>query len=349
MWQRFKDDFRLSVMMLLGACAVFGITPFAILRFYQHNTAAGMADITVLTLIILTNIYAWRTGDTRRAGPALALFTCTGAVVVSAILGDFGVFWMFPALLVSFFLARPTHAVAINATALMVLALYGKPFPTLQHLYSFMATAIIVSVCSWIFAIRHESQRQMLEELASRDALTGAHNRRSMEEALRLATESFARVGTPQALVMIDLDHFKQINDSWGHAEGDAVLVECARLLRDHTRASDLLFRFGGEEFVLLMPGISPAGVRSVVTTLHRVISENLTSPGGPVTASFGVAMLLPGESWQAWLSRADEALYQAKESGRNCIVIDEPEIDFRSLKGSHATTSAQSGKAEAS
>lgn len=330
MTQRLKDDFQLSVMILLSTCAFLGITPFAIYRFYQQNYLAGVVDTLVLISIVSTTVYVWLTGRKKYCAPLLAAIACVGGVVVATVLKDVGVFWMFPPLLVSFFLAPPALAVAINLLSVLAVVVIGVAFPSLEHLYTFVTTAVVVSVCSYIFAVRHEGQRLQLEKLATQDALTGAMNRHAMERALALAVQTSEVMGARYALAMLDLDHFKQINDRHGHIEGDNVLVECANLIREHTREADLLFRFGGEEFVLLMPGIHPAGMRSVISNLHRVIGEQLQTPDSHVTASFGVAMWLPGESWRAWLARADDALYQAKNSGRNCIVIDEAEATDR-------------------
>nr|WP_286173229.1 MULTISPECIES: GGDEF domain-containing protein [Halomonas] len=158
--------------------------------------------------------------------------------------------------------------------------------------------------------------------LARRDPLTGIRNRRSMDDALQLAASTASRTETPYALVMLDLDHFKAINDKHGHGLGDEILVNLARMVERNTRQSDQLFRFGGEEFVLLMPGVDSDGMSAVVQGLRQKIRSTLRSPDGPVTASFGAAHLGADESWEDWLKRADDALYQAKERGRDCVII---------------------------
>ena len=136
------------------------------------------------------------------------------------------------------------------------------------------------------------------------------------------------RTGKPQTLVLLGIDHFKKINDQYGHVLGDDILVDLVTLIDSHTRKYDQLFRFGGEEFVLLLPDLGGADLDTVMTELQRLLRRRLKCPDGAVTISYGVATLQPGESMESWLTRADDALYQAKEGGRDCIVYaDAPAI----------------------
>ncbi|MDR9426256.1 MAG: GGDEF domain-containing protein, partial [Marinobacter sp.] len=173
---------------------------------------------------------------------------------------------------------------------------------------------------------RNRSQRRRLEHLATIDPLTGVKNRRSMDQELVMAAAKAERIGTSYALVLLDLDYFKKINDEYGHVAGDYILTDLVELIESHTRKYDQLFRFGGEEFVLLLPDVQGADLNRVMTNLQQLLRRRLKSPGGPVTISYGVASLQDGESMEHWLTRADDALYQAKEGGRDRIVFaDEP------------------------
>ena len=160
-----------------------------------------------------------------------------------------------------------------------------------------------------------------MEHLATIDPLTGVRNRRSIDQELAWAIANADRSGGIHSIALLDIDHFKQINDRYGHGVGDSVLVEMVALIQQHTRRTDRLFRYGGEEFVLLLPGTGGEGLKKVLNNLQQVLRRYLTHPGGTVTASFGVAQLIAGENVDNWLSRADAALYQAKESGRDCII----------------------------
>ncbi|XOZ32386.1 GGDEF domain-containing protein [Halomonadaceae bacterium KBTZ08] len=328
-FRRLRTDFQLSIITLLGAAALFGIIPFAVYRFMEANYVAGVADSLISFGIIISVIYAWITGDTERTGFVLAVFCCAAGALIGSILPQVGHLWSYPILVASFFLTRPVIAISLNTAMVVAIMIYGTSLASGESFWAYFATATVVSACAFIFAIRNQQQRREMAVLARRDPLTGVRNRRSMDDALQLAVSTASRTATPYALVMLDLDHFKAINDEHGHGLGDDILVNLARMVERNTRQSDQLFRFGGEEFVLLMPGVDHAGMKAVVHGLRQKIRSTLRSPDGPVTASFGAAHLHPNESWEHWLKRTDDALYQAKESGRDCVLIaNDPESD---------------------
>ncbi|WP_244161305.1 GGDEF domain-containing protein [Pseudomonas anguilliseptica] len=122
----------------------------------------------------------------------------------------------------------------------------------------------------------------------------------------------------------MDLDHFKRINDNHGHQAGDQVLVDFVKLIKSSSRKEDRLFRFGGEEFLLLLPNTERAGLLAAAQHLQQQVAQHLHGPGGVVTMSIGGAILRRDEHWESMLQRADERLYRAKNAGRNCIIIDD-------------------------
>jgi diguanylate cyclase (GGDEF)-like protein/PAS domain S-box-containing protein len=157
-----------------------------------------------------------------------------------------------------------------------------------------------------------------LRELATVDALTGAVNRRRFFE---LGDEEIARAdryGGALSLAMIDADHFKRINDTFGHAAGDEALVHIASTLRAGLRRSDTVGRYGGEELALLLPATELAGARLLVDALRAAVASSPREVR--VTVSAGVVERTPGESLASMLRRADAALYRAKADGRNCV-----------------------------
>lgn len=166
-----------------------------------------------------------------------------------------------------------------------------------------------------------------LEKLAMLDPLTGAGNRRHLDQRALVEIEDAERHGAPLALVLFDIDHFKKINDTWGHAAGDAVLRGLVNQVQNELRPRDFLARIGGEEFVLLLPGSGiDDGVRVCERMRCAIGCSTFATPQGDisVTSSFGVAVLARGERLESALARADNALYQAKRAGRNCVVIAE-------------------------
>lgn len=172
-----------------------------------------------------------------------------------------------------------------------------------------------------------QAANQSIAELARTDALTGVPNRRHMEEALDREVARSERQGIPLSLVFVDLDHFKQVNDSLGHDTGDAVLVASARVLGSGLRPYDVVARWGGEEFVVLLPGASAEHARAVAERLRSGLEALIVPPcSRPVTGSFGVARQRRGEAAPALLRRADEAAYRAKQGGRNRVEPELPE-----------------------
>lgn len=166
--------------------------------------------------------------------------------------------------------------------------------------------------------------QRRLANLANTDPLTGAANRRSFMAALETELSRARRHDLPMAVVMLDLDHFKSINDTYGHASGDAVLVNAVRTINDSIRRHDILGRLGGEEFCILLPETDPGGAVEAADKVRRQLAAiSIDSDHGPlqVTASFGVANLTAANaSPDALLHAADEAVYAAKEAGRNRV-----------------------------
>lgn len=162
-----------------------------------------------------------------------------------------------------------------------------------------------------------------LEDVAIRDALTGLFNRRHFMERIDEEIARAERSGRPLHLALIDLDHFKHINDSHGHQAGDQVLRTFAETARQTLRRSDLLARYGGEEFVVLFTDGEAEDIRQVLERLRQALSQHRFngSPEFSVTLSAGMASWHPSDTADTLIQRADEALYQAKHNGRNQLV----------------------------
>lgn len=168
-------------------------------------------------------------------------------------------------------------------------------------------------------------QQMQLDALAREDALTGLPNRRSFEEHMRDAMARSRRSGLPLALMFLDVDYFKTINDSLGHAAGDAVLREFGRRLRQSVRETDMAARYAGDEFVILLEAVSGAAeAQTVAGKVLAAVRPVFELPGRTlqVTTSIGVAMSQPEEEFAALMARADTALYMAKKEGRNRFMM---------------------------
>jgi diguanylate cyclase (GGDEF)-like protein len=171
--------------------------------------------------------------------------------------------------------------------------------------------------------------QEALRQQSTKDALTGIFNRRYLEESLEREIRRAARVDQPVGVVMFDLDHFKNFNDTFGHEAGDSVLRELGAFLSRNVRAEDIPCRFGGEEFVLILPGATLEGARSRAERLRSKVRElTVMHQGksvGMITISVGVgAFPVHGLSVKEVIAAADGALYRAKKDGRDRVVVAE-------------------------
>ena len=169
--------------------------------------------------------------------------------------------------------------------------------------------------------------RATLNQMAMTDQLTGLANRHALFERLDEEYERQKRSGQPLSVAMIDVDHFKSVNDTYGHATGDTVLQQIALHIRSGVRKYDVAARFGGEEFLVLLPNCDLINTQQTAERIRKAIEEQVHAGSGDgqrgITVSMGVASLLPGESKEALIHRADTALYRAKADGRNRVVSE--------------------------
>lgn len=321
------------LLQALCVAVAVAILPFAVYRGLQGQWLLGAIDALLVSLLILAVIYFERSARPELAGWVLAPLYCIGALVMYALQQGAHAFWLFPSVAANFVLL-PLWA-ALGATLLVLIALGVLNALVLDSLSAMAQISLLVSLTllasiTMAFVLEVSRSQQLLSRLVTSDPLTGAGNRRALDEALREAAERFARHGSACTLLMFDLDHFKRVNDDCGHEAGDLVLVRLTRLVDGRRRVTDHLYRFGGEEFVLLLPDTQLAEGAALAEVLRRLLAEQLTSPVGPVTASFGCAQLQTGEAPVDWLARCDRAMYLAKQQGRNRVEVDSPATEAR-------------------
>ncbi len=203
------------------------------------------------------------------------------------------------------------------------------PGRVLLFAYLGLMALVITASMGFILMLKQRADEEN-RSLAMIDALTGIFNRRAFVQRARTECAIAQRNNLPLALLMIDVDHFKAINDRYGHPVGDEVLVRMAQMLGSRLRKQDTLARFGGEEFCALLPGTDEAGALSIAETLRAAIASNVLAHLNPpvfVTISIGVTVRPPSnaafdEDFDCLLSAADAALYQAKHDGRDRAVL---------------------------
>jgi len=222
-------------------------------------------------------------------------------------------------------------------TTSALIVIVGKPISDILDLWRTEAIrigalmmALIVFVLAVTLFLAREIRRRAdaedkLEELATTDSLTGLRNRRKFDEAMEQEWRRATRYRTALSLLMIDADHFKAYNDTYGHQAGDQVLVGIAICISDSVRrAGDCAARYGGEEFAVLLPGHATAQAMTVAETIRRKVQGWSDAASAISTVSVGIASVTPTADmdWHAFVNAADKALYAAKAAGRNCCVL---------------------------
>jgi diguanylate cyclase (GGDEF)-like protein len=195
------------------------------------------------------------------------------------------------------------------------------PDPPLDEQHS---TVLAAAAAMLAVSLKNAELFQAVHENSVRDSLTGCYNRKHALEAIDGELRRSRRSNLPVSLIMFDLDRFKQINDSYGHLCGDAVLADVGQRMNAVLRGSDVKCRYGGEEFLILLPDTTSAGARRVAEMLRTKLADTpvlWNNIAVAVTASFGLTTAAPGDlDVKALIGRADTALYRAKQSGRNCV-----------------------------
>ncbi|WP_028838384.1 GGDEF domain-containing protein [Thermomonas fusca] len=350
---------RLLLLHWLIACVVYVGTAVLLVAGVDQGWmrfGALLGWSSFVTVVLLSGYAAIRSGWSERfADPALTQWQLSmGVIAVNwgyVICGPMRTAALFPLMVVFDFAAYGLRFRQIGwLTLFTVLCLASAvairqwlpawidpaqpPSPLQVDLYNLSMIAVVLPafalVTARLSALRKKlrDQRAQLadalaavERLAVSDELTGLPNRRAMLETLATNTRHARRGLLPVTIAMVDLDHFKRINDTLGHPAGDAVLVGFAELVRQLLREGDVLGRWGGEEFLLVLPGATAAQAQQVLWRLQAAVRDQLLA-GQPVTFSVGVAAHRGSESAETLLSRADAALYEAKHAGRDCVAI---------------------------
>lgn len=291
------------------AVAALVVAMFLVMYFVPELRSSLRTRVITISggYVILDALTGWLLW--RHRAPGLTIYRRATAVVVL-------LFAAFLALRLGYALVSPA----------LTTSFVQDPFQMVAFLMNTMFCFVLtVALALLMFRGKELEMRSM----ARRDALTGLYNRYSLSEFADIEASRAARDGTPLSLVMFDLDDFKELNDRHGHSVGDGVLERVADEIRAGSRETDLAFRIGGEEFLLLLPNTSAGEASRVSERLRKaILGADVPVDGNRVrsSASFGVAQHQTGaETWEETMRRADAALYEAKRAGRNRVELDGP------------------------
>ncbi|RLA55044.1 MAG: hypothetical protein DRQ65_00730 [Gammaproteobacteria bacterium] len=318
-------SFKEILLLLLCAIPAGAVMPFAIMRFRHEQWPAALLDASFVCVLLGLFLHVYFTRETRVPGVVLSLIFMVATLGSIYLLGNGQIYWAFPALTVAFYLLETRYAALLSALSLLAIeAMLWSSTPAATML-TITLTLLTSMLCAYSFAATVNRQRTRLKHLATIDPLTGTGNRRAQNEKLDAVNALFRRAQIPGSILILDIDYFKKINDTYGHIVGDDVLIEMADLIRANTRPTETLYRYGGEEFIVIAEHTDLEGAAQLAEKLRLCIEQKTFVSGIRLTTSFGVAELHRGEGRQGWLGRADEALFRAKNNGRNRVVQGAP------------------------
>lgn len=300
-WHNWQVGLRCLQGLSWGAAAIF---------FHVQGATAAINDLTILAVLISISA-----ASIVNMAPSLRTLAAFCASILILPLAYY--LWLGDALHATF------------AVGLIILLVVEMQFG--WDAYRQFAEGVRQLVLNRKISRQLELRNRQLDELnrqlsiiATQDKLTGLHNRHFIVDQLEQQHEMFVRYGNACCIVLLDIDFFKQVNDRYGHAVGDAVLVAFSRRIEGQLRHGDFFGRYGGEEFMLVLPMTDLEAALQLAQRIRSMLASVplIDQPVAlTVTASFGVAQLNTAESIDDWLSRADQALYRAKENGRNCVM----------------------------
>jgi diguanylate cyclase (GGDEF)-like protein len=331
--------YRERIVYLLTLVSLLVFMPFVVNSHIQGRYALE-ACLLVFVLIVGLDAWAHYRGRKFPIPLYLLLLPVLGGFTLTVLDQHYiGLVWAYPVVALFFFILP--RRMALIAGVITIATIAGLMLATLEFRYTsrVVASLSLVAVLAYIFVTKIESLHRRVLAQSLTDPLTGAYNRRHLSTVLKEAYERSKRGVPLPALLAMDIDHFKRINDQLGHAAGDEVLKALVEVIRARIRTADSLFRTGGEEFVLFLPETSNEGAAIVAEALRQCVAESRLYDDWPVTVSMGVSTLhREGDSVDAWLTRGDKALYHAKQSGRNRVVkSSELPLETRHLQDSAA------------
>lgn len=311
------------IMIAISYGSALAILPFTIFRFAQQDWLIALIDLTMVLGMAALGTFVLIKRTTTYVGMILTILALGGMCFVVYIKGLSVVYWAYPTMIGMYFVMTPRLAVIFcTLTTIIVSAILLKSLDLVVFMAIFISL-LVNNLFAYIFATGMHNQHELLAKLTRLDSLTGAYNRRALDEKLADVFENMKRIPLSMTLIMIDIDHFKGINDNFGHAVGDVALIKLVKLIQGCIRKTDSLYRYGGEEFVVVAQGADINTIKKLSEKLRMKVESVKLIPQRKITISLGVAEYLAGETADHWLDRADTALYKAKENGRNIVYYD--------------------------
>lgn len=319
-------DAYLYILLLLAVI----LTPILIHDLYRGQALlAGVSSL--LLALVLVNILLLSRGRQAFLSPTLLLLLNISFVFLAVSRGQsYSLYWLYPLLVALPVLLRPRRAMVLGVlSGLLIIPLTFRQFDQSNAVVISVSMGLTWLVSAWlVFAVNEQARR--LTDMAITDPLTGAYNRRYLQEQARQAIDAWRRDGQPAAILLMDIDYFKRVNDKFGHSAGDLALQRLVELISGRVRSVDTVCRFGGEEFLVLLHATELEGAMQLARKLRMLVEQAPILAEGGLTISIGVCEVAVAESLDHWFKLADNALYLAKRNGRNRVEHATPESGAR-------------------
>ena len=317
-----ETDFHLKSTFWLSVTAGTLVLPFAYYHLaYQYQGIGIGAVITSVSLYLVAWLCYRRIYKTVYTFIWLTPLTTFFVAYLTDKIGISGTYWCYSTVLLYYFMMSERQAWLSNI--LFILVNLPVVWQILETTEAIRFTVTFLLVCTYSAIFLHVISRQYSEltHQAITDKLTGLHNRMLLQDSLTQAIRQTKRTDTSFTLIIMDIDHFKKINDELGHDTGDQVLIQLGAFLKSFFRESDKVFRIGGEEFLILAYNTDEADCVNIAEKLRTKIENLPLIPDRKVTVSIGVAGLGSAKDWKQWMKACDQNLYEAKHNGRNRVV----------------------------
>jgi len=324
-----KRSLQDTLILFGSGMTLLIILPFMLYRLINGDYYLGTLDLIISGALIALFIQAWYSIQIENLNIIITVFFMSAALGVINLKISEMIFWAYPAIIATFFLLKSHYAGLINSVfigAVISISFAYGPYPI-----SLYTSLLLVGIFGFIISIRSEQQTKKLRQLISEDSLTRINNRRSFDEKTEEMLALNKRSSTPVCLLLLDLDSFKKVNDTYGHKQGDKLLINFAQTVKSLIRQTDYVYRFGGEEFVVIATNSTLENMGTFANNIREVIQNTPSLSEFNVTVSIGVSEIHQTDNADSWFRRADMALYESKSKGRNRVCLTE--LDEKGLE----------------
>ena len=322
-FQRSKRNLEEQLTLYSTAATFLFVFPLSLYRFLLGDFLLGSIDLLVSIILVSVFSLTWQSKKIKFFNAIVVTAFMIAILGVVYVRSTEMIFWAYPVIAVAYFLLTARSALFMNFLFIVAVGAIASLFKGLP-LVSVYPSMFLVAIFGFSFSIRSESQNKKLNRLACEDVLTKVKNRRSFDEKMEEVIANNKRFEKPVSLLLLDLDLFKKINDTYGHKQGDTVLFEFAQIVKLLIRTTDDIYRFGGEEFAVVANNTALANSGMLADTIRESVQNCPNLSKYSVTVSIGVSEIISTDDADSWFRRADLALYESKSKGRNRVYTAE-------------------------